>query len=363
MADLNCSDRAENAAPARAGADYPAVTRLESLDVLRGLCALAVAVFHFHSWGGVHAPKGLEGFLAICGTYGVSVFFVLSGYSLAHAYADRFNDSLSPSVLAKYARRRFGRLAPLFGTVVIASLLGRLATGGEIPGLFVILANILLVFGFVDPAQTPVVGGWSIGVEVVFYVLFPIFILLRRHALIIIGLSIFLTGWITASVAQGQDLVAQWAFYVLPANQLVFFASGVFAALWLRGRKPFLTGWRAHAVVGAILIAIFLVSVGATEFTAVVGARRAALVLLSVMLVIATAQIRIERFKLLASLAGGASYPLYLIHPLVFLLAIRILPESTLMYIGVLCLAIAMAIAVDLTLDKPLQKRIKSFGW
>lgn len=144
------------------GAQGQPVPRLDALDLLRGLCALAVAVFHFDSWGGLQIAKYFDGWLAVCGTYGVSVFFVLSGYSLAHAYGARFANGIEADAILRYARRRIGRLLPLFSVILIASLAGRIISGAE-------------------PALSPVIGGWSIGIEVVFYVAFPLLLALRRY--------------------------------------------------------------------------------------------------------------------------------------------------------------------------------------
>ncbi|MBN2974455.1 acyltransferase [Roseomonas aeriglobus] len=352
---------ASDAEPAT-GATYPAVTRLDSLDLLRGLCALAVAVFHYHSWGGLQFPSAFEGFLAICGTYGVSVFFVLSGFSLAHGYGDRFGDMVTASALLRYGRRRVGRLAPLFMAVVLASLAGKLLSGKDVPDIYAIAANLTLVFGFIDPAQTPVIGGWSIGVEVVFYVVFPILLLLRQHMKIVVTFSIFLTAWTSSRLGGLETLEQGWRLYVGPANHLVFFATGAFAALKLRDRAP-IKDIVGLALVAAILLVVVLLSIGVDELAAVTGLRRLALVPLSILLVIATSRIRIGRLSLIASLSGGASYPLYLIHPLFFFLAARLLPANSIFFSLILLGAIIVAVLIDYMIDKPLQRRIKAAGW
>jgi peptidoglycan/LPS O-acetylase OafA/YrhL len=344
------------------GASYPAVTRLDTLDLLRGLCALAVAVFHYHSWGGLSVPVAAEGFLALCGTYGVSIFFVLSGFSLSHAYRDRFQEEIRASTALRYARRRIGRLAPLFGAVVIASVAGRLATGGDVPGPLEVVANLLLIFGLVDPAATPVVGGWSIGVEVVFYVLFPLLLLFRAKWAVILSAGAFMTLWLSLKIATHVTLAEAWAEYVNPANHLLFFAGGVYAALYAqRAGRP---GWLNPGLATAlVLVGMVLASYQASDLDVVTSWRRVALVLLSILLVWALSYVQLGRFKIVGSLMGGASYPLYLIHPLLFFLAANWVRGSTLLTSLVLLLSVAGAIVCDYLIDKPLQRRVKAVGW
>ena len=353
--------RSREEEPAEGGA-YPAVTRLDTLDLLRGLCALAVAVFHYHSWGGLSVPAAAEGFLALCGTYGVSIFFVLSGFSLSHAYRDRFAGEIRASTALRYARRRIGRLAPLFGAVVIASAAGRLVTGGDVPGPLEVVANLLLIFGFVDPAATPVVGGWSIGVEVVFYVLFPLLLLFRPKWAVILAAGAFMTLWLSLEIATHLTLAQAWAKYVNPANHFLFFAGGVYAALYAqRAGRP---GWLNPGLVTAlVLVGMVLASYQASDLDVVTGWRRVALVLLSILLVWALSYAELGRFKIVGSLMGGASYPLYLIHPLMFFLAANWIRGSTLLTSLMLLLSVAGAIFCDYLIDKPLQRRVKARGW
>ena len=61
------------------------VNRIESLDWLRGLMAIAIMFYHLTSW---HiSPLDSSNILGRLGIYGVSVFFVLSGLSMAVVYS------------------------------------------------------------------------------------------------------------------------------------------------------------------------------------------------------------------------------------------------------------------------------------
>ncbi len=60
--------------------------RIESLDWLRGLMAIAIMFYHLTSW---HiTPLDSSSVLGRLGIYGVSVFFILSGLSMAVVYSN-----------------------------------------------------------------------------------------------------------------------------------------------------------------------------------------------------------------------------------------------------------------------------------
>jgi peptidoglycan/LPS O-acetylase OafA/YrhL len=80
--------------------------RLEALDGLRGVAALCVGLFHL-------APRTSLGGLGLFAHAEVAVdlFFMLSGFVLAHVYRPRFAAGLSAQ---GYILRRLARLAPLY---------------------------------------------------------------------------------------------------------------------------------------------------------------------------------------------------------------------------------------------------------
>jgi len=345
--------------------------RLHSLDMLRGVCAIGVAAYHLSSWSALSSEHPMHGVLAMFGTYGVSMFFILSGYSLAHAYGAAFDAHLNAARVGGYFRRRFARLAPLFGAVVLLSVAGRWLAGKP-PEPFSLLANLSLGFGFYNPADTPVVGGWSIGVEVVFYVLFPVAVLLRRGALTIVLLAVFLTAWISHDLQRYPSLAQGWHNYVQPSNHWLFFCAGIYSRLFAPApaatapaRKLMDNGVFRLVAIGGILAAMVVAGNGATELELVTGWRRAVLVVASIAIVAALATWQISGWAAYAcTLLGGLSYPLYLLHPLIFLAAPRWAElGSWLALVGLFALALGLAVFVDRAIDNPMQRRLKASGW
>lgn len=89
-------------------APSPQHDRFLALDGLRGVAALVVVLFHVM----LRWPTHLQGLAFMQGGYlSVDVFFVLSGFVIAHAYAERLPGS--SGAIATFLRRRWLRIYPL----------------------------------------------------------------------------------------------------------------------------------------------------------------------------------------------------------------------------------------------------------
>ncbi|MDE2447039.1 MAG: acyltransferase [Alphaproteobacteria bacterium] len=141
--------------------------RFEALDSWRGICALMVALLHLEAFSHF---KGIDFFQDAY--LFVDFFFVLSGFVIAANYLDRLSQGYR---LDQFMLLRFGRLYPLYFTVLLAFLtvtLGQsILTGvsgfdGPRHTSGTIFANLFLlqslnVFGFL----TWNAPGWSIATE------------------------------------------------------------------------------------------------------------------------------------------------------------------------------------------------------
>lgn len=145
--------------------DPPAGSRISNLDHVRAFAALTVFVFHF-SIRVVERPDGapLDPTLVFFGQgmTGVSIFMVLSGYLFAKLTEGR-RIAYGPFVL-----RRVVRLAPLLVFVMIVAPFAYGFDFGTAIGD--------AVLGFVLPTWPN--GGWSVAVELHFYLLFPVLVAL-----------------------------------------------------------------------------------------------------------------------------------------------------------------------------------------
>jgi peptidoglycan/LPS O-acetylase OafA/YrhL len=139
-----------------------------------------------HSGQFVHGFTGTLLKLSQLGQYGVQLFFIISAltiYLTLHSHLLKNGETIK-----SWYVRRFFRIAPLYYVAIAAYALDhaierrvvKIYDGGLDPRA--ILANIGFVHGLIPLGNNNVVpGGWSIGVEMSFYLFAPcLFLLLTR---------------------------------------------------------------------------------------------------------------------------------------------------------------------------------------
>ncbi|MER8588740.1 acyltransferase [Mesorhizobium sp. M1338] len=90
-------------------------THFDALHGLRGIAAVLVMLGHFTEFTGRRYDLAPSGFLA------VDLFFLLSGFVIAHAYDDKFRKGMS---FWKFAEIRLLRLYPLYFAAVGLAVIG-----------------------------------------------------------------------------------------------------------------------------------------------------------------------------------------------------------------------------------------------
>ncbi len=158
---------------------------------------------------------------------------MLSGIALEHVYHAR-------ALGRGFAVARIARLAPLWVPVVLVS---SIAYGLTNP--WAVALNVTGAFGFIPGYYSLVAGGWSIGMELVFYALFPLLrALSTRWLLVLVGAAYLLrTVWVHAVWSPGLTIHEVWTSYTLLPSFLVFFVLGI--ALARLGDRTSWTGRRA----------------------------------------------------------------------------------------------------------------------
>ncbi|MBL0312493.1 MAG: acyltransferase [Holophagaceae bacterium] len=218
--------------------------------------ALAVVVYHTSLWTELFAPGGgTTTMLAKLGIYGVQGFFVISGFCFFHLYGETVFDG---GALKTFFLKRWMRLAPLFFVVVGLNLLCQQKAGPDL-SLRMLAENLTLTFGFFHPNHALVVGGWSIGVEAVFYATLPSLILFTRwhkgflylFAAILIWASM---PWTLHWVMEAELWNRFHAYVQVPNHAFLFLAGGVLAHL--RSRTAFRLGPLSFAILLMVLAAI-----------------------------------------------------------------------------------------------------------
>jgi peptidoglycan/LPS O-acetylase OafA/YrhL len=142
-------------------------SRFPALDGLRGLAALAVVTTHVGFQTGRTGRHGPVGWLLARGDFGVTVFFLLSGFLLYRPLSAR------PVRLGSYLRRRAFRVLPVYFVAVVLAL-SLLPENGD-AGVATWVKHLLLVQVYVD-TQLPdgLTQMWSLCTEVAFYLALPL---------------------------------------------------------------------------------------------------------------------------------------------------------------------------------------------
>jgi peptidoglycan/LPS O-acetylase OafA/YrhL len=146
------------------------------LDWLRALAALAVFAHHFYQqYASKDDSPAWHALLAHLGTWGVAVFFVLSGFCIHWSSIGR-RASRSTFSLKDYASRRFFRIYPgLAICLLISFVLGNAYGSNLLPPstLGDVLQHLLLISNFSSGHRDGVNNVlWSVVLEVHFYILY-----------------------------------------------------------------------------------------------------------------------------------------------------------------------------------------------
>ena len=192
---------------------------IPALDGLRGVAALIVLVSHFSNDFAVwHGNLGHG-----AGQTGVMLFFVLSGFLMAHLHIDT---DFTAASLRSYAVRRVARVYPLFLVVAAAfELQNWLGSGGGVKAGLLIpwLRQVLLI----DPGFSVL---WTVRVEILFYAAFVGIWWLFR----VTGRRVVLAALLSAVVMLSTGSLQYSGMFFASAR---FFLFGVISALLL-ARAP-----------------------------------------------------------------------------------------------------------------------------
>ncbi|HEX3073691.1 MAG TPA: acyltransferase, partial [Ignavibacteriales bacterium] len=214
--------------------------RLAWIDALRGWAILGVVFVHTRQYG--LEEEGLPGlfkFIVHQGGKGVQLFYLLSAFTMYYTYIrhsrrEKFYEG-------NFFIRRFFRIAPLY-YLAIAYYLWQDGFGPR-PWLgedkFISLSNIISNFLFVSGVHpywinSLVPGGWSIAVEMSFYLLVPFLIIYvnskaKGLALLTYTLIIYLVLsviFLKFPMIPNYELWVNYLVFYLP-SQMPVFALGI----------------------------------------------------------------------------------------------------------------------------------------
>lgn len=235
--------------------------RLPGLDGLRAISVFGVILSHLmmlEFFPNVHWLKAI----ALRGTYGVTVFFVLSGFLITHLLVSEERKTGRISLRRFYIRRGFRILPPALVYLAVVGIFGAF-------GFFALswkdfLAPALFVENYLT-GPVVVAHFWSLSVEEQFYLVWPVlvFLLPSRHRLgATLALVLIAPVWMAYSLQTAGGLYgvnehrSDLVFHTLLAGCLLALARS--NRRWGRVlSSPFCRGWPLF-VISLVLILIRL---------------------------------------------------------------------------------------------------------
>jgi peptidoglycan/LPS O-acetylase OafA/YrhL len=308
------------------------------LEGLRGIAVLLVVLHHLR-------PELPESSLVANGRFGVSIFFVLSGFLITSLLLRELRERGRVDAQS-FVVRRIARIAPAYAAVLGAYVAAVIAFGLFSPShqdLFVDKLPSLVTFTSnwgASPTEGPFFVAWSLAAEMQFYLAIVVVVAVfgTRGALAMAGVLV------SARLVQAS---------LLETGASVWWLRGVEESIWIGVlgavllARPGFRRWvdmrvSVSIVVALLLLLLTLLSVDVIPHKHGLTAFGIAL-LSAVCIVLAT---RCQRVPLLGSrfleYLGSRSYGIYLTHMMVILLARRVLGGP---WTVLLSLPLALALA------------------
>ena len=333
-----------------------------TLDGLRGVAALFVAMRHTSFFHGLNIHGG---YLA------VDLFFVLSGFVIAHAYERRLAQGLSP---VRFLVMRYLRLWPVYGLGAVLGLIA--AADHALPGHDNMpLRDVLRTAPFalamlpgphIKPMLYPVNSvAWSLALELLVNAVYAFTWRWLRDARVLAGvLAVSAAALVAACVGFGKlDIGFQWSDAIGGLPRVAFsFAAGLAVyriyrtEVWRAGAwRPRLPAWAPLA----LLVPLLWVKLDEIVYPLV-----CVLVVFPAMVLACASTEPSRRLAPAFAWLGAVSFPLYALHKpageLVALTLHRIWPGGDQLgawvgtpYLALLCLVCA---AVERRYDGPVRR-------
>lgn len=198
---------------------------IKSLNSIRALGSILVICCHTVELNHTRIGSCMANLIPYF-NFAVPFLYVLSGFIISYTYA---NFSFSRDSILNYYLRRFFRIGPLFYfmLLVIYCFLKILNPNFSF-SLSDLLINVTFTFGLVPGKNESLVwAGWSVGVEVIFYIIFPL-ILVVHHSKTFCFISMVFSFYISKLVFSSFLSLGSFAHTNI-LNQMPFFIAGIFA--------------------------------------------------------------------------------------------------------------------------------------
>ena len=316
-----------------------ASNRFVSIQYLRALAAILVVVQHANT-----GPIRLDIIRPDFATFGVDLFFVISGYIM---WATTDATARTPG---QFWTARIIRIVPLYWAFTSLCVAIAVLHPAALQNPSTDLVHIVKSYAFV-PALHPALGnvspvyslGWTLNDEMFFYLVFGIALLVRNRAGRLVVVTAALGGLVSAGLVwRPADPILQ----TYTSELLLEFLCGTLIA----AARERLMSWATRAAGPMLgIVPLWLVAVYAGKLSGghfVMFGLPAAMMVAGLLALERTLQMRPLSLGLLI---GDASYSLYLCHPFALRAIYLVLPTAAAAahpVIGLVCIALASVVAI-----------------
>jgi exopolysaccharide production protein ExoZ len=339
--------------PTRPGAGGPKAGRFNGIQALRFVAALLVVITHSTYY--THERLNPEVTVWDAGTAGVDIFFVISGFVIVIASRRLIG---RPGGARQFSARRLIRIVPVYWVATTINLAVLLVAPGEVLHSSLDWWNIISSYAFLPSVNAegkiePLLGvGWTLTFEMFFYAVFALALLLRRNIYRFVGAVMVLCALGSLWVQPDWPAIS---FYLSP--RVLEFYFGMLLALWSAHRRL------PRGVAIGCLIAGFVVLLAGSEFLPPLPLliRKGIPAVLIVAAVISLEPWAGHRVPRSLIFLGGASYSIYLFHPMVAPIVPAVLNRigadgtavSVLSVLGAIVLSTAAACGLHMLVERP----------
>jgi peptidoglycan/LPS O-acetylase OafA/YrhL len=319
--------------------------RLAFLDSLRGIAAVWVVFYHviYMPVPSLDAPVWAKPWASI-GGLGVTLFFIVSAFSLC--YTMPFHARTRQPLRSFYVRRIF-RIAPLLYVMLAVTMLRDFGLWNVTHSPATVAENVFFLFNLVPGNQTGIVwASWTIGVEMLFYLCFPLCYIWSRGVL---RACIFFLATVALAIAF-KRLLDNYSdgssdfFQLSVIRHLPVFASGIVAFQFYE-RFAVRENVGRNLVLFAVAMGLFVASALALDllFGDLYYFQIPWFIVTLVGLAFFPFSLLVNK---LTGFLGKLSYSLYLIHPP---LVVALVPVFRLIYAWDVLLSVKYVAVVALT--------------
>lgn len=181
--------------------------RLFYLDFIRTIAVISILITHFNArFLYLNPPMPEKAVLTTTvsnvyiGSWGVSLFFIISGAALMYVYQEK-------NEIKQFYKKRFMSIYPMFWIAYIVAFFYLFYTNKTIPGsgapkinfLYTILGMDGMVAAYIPTYY--ILGEWFLGAIILMYVLFPLLRLgVKKKPIMTFGLSLLIYGVIVVCI-------------------------------------------------------------------------------------------------------------------------------------------------------------------